>query len=149
MYLVLTGVNNVISQQEKITLKVTNHRLVFEYPAQTSPSPLAGYCAGKFADFVPFWYMSAIEPICVSKNKALLQFSLRDSCSFTLLLPNITEAKAITQVRSCVHPFWPFSLFFRNRNRDHLSLRLRSCPKRSTSLIFTLRVQTLQVMAGP
>lgn len=100
-FIVLVGANNVVLQQDKIVLKVTNHRLVFEFPnspASTASPSTPSACMGKHADFVPFWYLSAIESVSASKGRSLLQFSLRDSSSFSLLLPNLTEAKAITQV---------------------------------------------------
>lgn len=93
MFLVQPGVNNVVVQQEKVALKVTTHRLVFEYANSTPES-----CQGKSVDFIPFWYMSAIETVVLSKGKTLLQFALRDFSSTSIVLPNATEAKAITQV---------------------------------------------------
>jgi hypothetical protein len=91
--LVQAGVNNVIVQQEKVALKVSTHRLVFEYNVSTPD-----FCQGKSVDFIPFWYMTQIETTALSRGKALLQLSLRDFCNISLILPNVTEAKAITQV---------------------------------------------------
>eukprot|EP01127_Copromyxa_protea_P012244 TRINITY_DN3172_c0_g1_i15.p1 TRINITY_DN3172_c0_g1~~TRINITY_DN3172_c0_g1_i15.p1 ORF type:complete len:1850 (+),score=271.92 TRINITY_DN3172_c0_g1_i15:16-5565(+) len=92
-HLVLIGVNNTVLQQEKIILRVTNHRLVFEY---TGPSVGEVSCQGKSADYVPFWYMNGVDTHALSKGKTLLQFTLKDFSSFSLQLPTMAEAKSIT-----------------------------------------------------
>lgn len=125
-YLVMVGNNNAILQQERITLRVTNHRLVFEFPQNVPAGSTPGACAGKHADFTPFWYISGVETSTASKSRTLLQFTLKDSYAFSVLLPNATEAKAITQVCPNVgHVLTGGSLLGKRCNRGSRSISLR------------------------